>query len=260
MAKNFLKYIFSIENSNKSKHITVYLFGLKLNFKKKYCDNFNNMYGNKVVFIVDGEEKEDYPIPEGLALGIVGKNNKVTIEMPITFVNTQISVVGDNNVFSIKNTPVMVKDANFYIADGSEVYIDENSSVGQGNFRLVANGNYEDKHKVTIGKNFRAALDTVIRTSDGHTVLDFETNLATNEPKDIIIGDNVWIMTRCMLAKGAKIPSNSAVAAYSFVNKSFDEENILLAGIPAKILKHNFKWDVRSYGQYMRDTKENKEE
>ena len=43
--------------------------------------------------------------------------------------------------------------------------------------------------------------------------------------------------------------------------KPFDEENIILAGIPAKVLKHNIKWDLRSYGKYMRDLeKENSEE
>ena len=143
-----------------------------------------------------------------------------------------------------------------YIEDGSELYIDENASIGQGNFYLIANNNYNTNHKVIIGKNFRAAKDTIIRTSDGHSIIDPETNIATNEPQDVIIGDDVWLMSRCMVAKGAKIPSRSAVAAYTFVNKKFDEENILLAGIPAKIIRHNFKWDTRTYRKYMRDIKQ----
>ena len=173
---------------------------------------------------------------------------------------TNIELSGASNVLSVKNTKRPISNVNMYISEGSEVYIDENASIGQGNFYLVANGNYKNKHKVVIGKNFRTVKDTIIRTSDGHSLLDPETNIALNEPQDVIIGDNVWIMSRCMVAKGAKIPNNSAVAAYSFVNKQFEEENILLAGIPAKILRHNIKWDIRSYGKYMRDLEKEKQE
>ena len=180
------------------------------------------------------------------------------MELPIKFENARFSLSGDDNVLSIKNTDRRLSDVSISLSEKSELYIDENSSIGQGNFYLVANGNYKSGHKITIGKNFRAGKDTIIRTSDGHSIIDPETNLASNEPQDVEIGDNVWLMSRCMVAKGAKIPNNTGVAAYSFVNKKFDEENILLAGIPAKIIRHNFKWDIRSYGKYMRDMEKEK--
>ena len=87
--------------------------------------------------------------------------------------------------------------------------------------------------------------------SDGQAILDYETNEAINEPEDVIIGNHCWLMTRSMLVKGAYIPDNTAVAPYSFVNKKFDEEFTLLAGIPAKVKKTKFKWDVLSYKDYM---------
>ena len=192
---------------------------------------------NKIIFMKDGKEIKKFFMPKGIEISVKGDNNIVILEKPIRFSNTKVSVRGDNNVLSIKKTNRPLKDVKIGVDNGSEVYINENSSIGQGDFYLIANGNYKTKHKVVIGKNFRAGKDTIIRTSDGHSLIDPETKLATNEPQDVIIGDNVWIMSRCMLAKGAKIPNNSAVAAYSFVNKKFDEENILLAGIPAKIIK-----------------------
>ena len=220
------------------------------------------MFGknNKVVFIKNGKEIKKFFMPRGLNINIKGNNNKVILELPIKFANARFSLSGDDNVLSIKNTERRLNDVSISLSEKSELYIDENCSIGQGNFYLVANGNYKNGHKVVIGKNFRAGKDTIIRTSDGHTIVDPETNLGTNEPQDVIIGDNVWLMSRCMVAKGAKIPNNTGVAAYSFVNKKFDEDNILLAGIPAKILKHNFKWDIRGYGKYMRDMEQEKVE
>lgn len=247
MAKE--NFLFSIENSDSTSHIKVRILGIKFNFKKKNI--------NKVIFTVNGKEKKHCSIPRGLKLELNGKNNIVIIDKSIKFSNAQITINGDDNILSVKSTPEPIKDVIIFVEDGSEVYIDENASIGQGNFYLVANGNYKEKHKIVIGKNFRAARDTIIRTSDGHSLIDPETNLAINEPKDIIIGDNVWVMSRCMIAKGAKIPDGSAVAAYSFVNKPFEEKNILLAGIPAKILKHNIRWNISSYGSYMRSMEEN---
>lgn len=226
--------------------------------KLTHCYILGN--NNKVVFIKSGKEIKKFFMPKGLNININGNNNKIILELPIKFSNTRFSISGDDNVLSIKSTEKHLNDVLIYLSDKSELYIDENCSIGQGNFYLVANGNYKVGHKVVIGKNFRAGKDTIIRTSDGHTIVDPETNLGINEPQDVIIGDNVWLMSRCMVCKGAKIPSNSAVAAYSFVNKKFDEENVLLAGIPAKILKHNFKWDIRGYGKYMRDMEQEKVE
>lgn len=218
--------------------------GMKVNI------NGNN---NSVTFIKNGNDNKRYFRAKTFKIDINGNNNKIVLELPLSFVNTRFSLSEDDNVLSIKNTERCLNDVTILLSNKSELYIDENCSIGQGNFYLVANGNYKDGHKVVIGKNFRAGKDTIIRTSDGHTIVDPETNLGTNEPQDVIIGDNVWLMSRCMVAKGVKIPNNTGVAAYSFVNKKFDEENILLAGIPAKILKHNFKWDIRDYGKYMCD-------
>ena len=57
--------------------------------------------------------------------------------------------------------------------------------------------------------------------------------------------DFLWIGARTMVLKGAQIPSNSIVGACALVNKEFTEENTVLAGIPAKIIKRNVNWDRR---------------
>ena len=92
--------------------------------------------------------------------------------------------------------------------------------------------------------------DTIIRTSDGQSLIDPETMLPTDPPEDVIIGNNVWIMSRCIILKGSYIPDGCAVAASSLVNKKFEEENVLLLGTPAKIFRRNIRWG-EPYGKYM---------
>ncbi|MHA7842942.1 MAG: serine O-acetyltransferase [Winogradskyella sp.] len=51
-----------------------------------------------------------------------------------------------------------------------------------------------------------------------------------------ILGDNVYIAPGAKIFGNIRIPSNTAIGANSVVNKSFEKENTIIAGIPAKEL------------------------
>jgi len=51
------------------------------------------------------------------------------------------------------------------------------------------------------------------------------------------IGDNVYIGPGAKLFGPIKIGNNVQIGANAVVNKSFDEDNIVIAGVPAKIVK-----------------------
>lgn len=55
----------------------------------------------------------------------------------------------------------------------------------------------------------------------------------------IEIGNHVWITTRCTICKGVKIKSECVIAQNSIVSKSIDESNVIIAGIPAKVIKQD---------------------
>ncbi|MFK7833401.1 MAG: serine O-acetyltransferase [Winogradskyella sp.] len=51
-----------------------------------------------------------------------------------------------------------------------------------------------------------------------------------------ILGDNVYIAPGAKIFGNIRIPNNTAIGANAVVNKSFEEENTMIAGIPAKVL------------------------
>lgn len=51
-----------------------------------------------------------------------------------------------------------------------------------------------------------------------------------------ILGDNVYIAPGAKIFGNIKIPNNTAIGANAVVNKSFEKENTIIAGIPAKEL------------------------
>ena len=63
-----------------------------------------------------------------------------------------------------------------------------------------------------------------------------------NPPKEITIGDHVWIGCRCTILKGSVIPSNSIVAAGSLVTKRFLKENTVLGCQSADVLAEDVEW------------------
>ena len=107
-----------------------------------------------------------------------------------------------------------------------------------------------DNKKIEIGNNCLFSKNITIRNNDGHTITDKNTKKILNPSKDVYIGNNVWIGTNSVILKGAHISSNSVVGALSLVNKKFSEENIIIAGNPAKKIRGNILWYKDCYTRY----------
>ena len=60
------------------------------------------------------------------------------------------------------------------------------------------------------------------------------------------IGDNVYIGPGAILFGDIKIGNNVSIGANATVNKSFNQDNIAIAGTPARIIKENtYPWNYR---------------
>jgi acetyltransferase-like isoleucine patch superfamily enzyme len=62
-------------------------------------------------------------------------------------------------------------------------------------------------------------------------------NLQDTVAEEIIVEDDVWIGTSCIVIKGVTIGKGSIVAAGSLVNKSIPPFQIW-GGVPAKFIKN----------------------
>ena len=76
------------------------------------------------------------------------------------------------------------------------------------------NGAYIHAEKeMTIGYNWVIASDVNIIDSNGHQVKSLNRTIGRDEPKEIIIGNNVWICMNATILKGSIIGDNSVIAA-----------------------------------------------
>lgn len=87
--------------------------------------------------------------------------------------------------------------------------------------------------QVSIGQHCQIANQVIIMDNDFHGVEDRDK---PELPQPIIIEDNVWLATRCMILKGVTIGKGAVVAAGAVVTKDVPPYT-LVGGVPAKIIR-----------------------
>ena len=101
---------------------------------------------------------------------------------------------------------------------------------------------FTENTNVHIGNDCMFSYDIIIRTGDGHPIYSTKTKKRINLNSDIFIGNHVWVAARSVILKGTRISDNSIVGACSLCNKKFLDTNVIIAGVPASIKKHDIEW------------------
>ena len=174
-------------------------------------------------------------------LRVVGNNNRIVIEDDAKISLSQFSIVGDNNDiiigshFSAVYCELLIGD------NGCSIIFGTNDTIHGRSSRIVNIEAYE-KTSIKIGNDCMFSNDIQIHSSDSHSITDIQHN-RINYSEDICIGNHVWVCMRTVLLKGTQIASNSVIGAGTICNKKFSQENVIIAGNPAKIVKKNINWD-----------------
>lgn len=195
---------------------------------------------NRIFIREKGITKEVQKILPNIHISIEGDNNIIDIGDIKQLHNCNIQIKGDHNKVQICDSKyrISLNICMEYMDNYRELIIGKNLLAG--NTRITLMGN---KRKVSIGEDCMFSSDINIWTTDGHPIYDLNTGNLINEDKDISIGNHVWLARNVSIHKGAVIPDNCVVGAHAIVTKEFSEPNCLIAGIPAKILKKNIRWE-----------------
>lgn len=129
------------------------------------------------------------------------------------------------------------------IGRGSRISVEGQLILGEG-FCITGASTIIAKKSVTFGKNCLVSWDVLIMDTDFHRIYDFD-KVEINKPKDILIGDHVWIGCRNVILKGVSICNDTVIAANSTITKSVTEENTIVggAGKEQQILKKKITWE-----------------
>ena len=116
------------------------------------------------------------------------------------------------------------------ILGAGELVIGDNTWIGY-QCMIVSSSN------IVIGTNVDIAPRVYIGTGT-HTIdPNAEHIAATDISRDVKIGDGCWICANATILPGTEIGRKTVVAAGAVVATAFNEEKILVGGIPAKKIK-----------------------
>lgn len=164
---------------------------------------------------------------------VYGNNNIIEIGENCRLKNTKISLMGDNNRVFFENGAKFDGPCSISLEGNSTLYVGTNSGVRGVNF-VLRDGS------VRVGRNCMFGYGILIRNSDSHKVLD-SNGTVTNQPKDIEIGNHVWLCERCTILKGVTIGDDSIIALGAIVTKNCPP-NSIMAGNPAQVVKKDINW------------------
>jgi acetyltransferase-like isoleucine patch superfamily enzyme len=127
-----------------------------------------------------------------------------------------IKFIGDNKLFEIKPSSKNVNDLKIVFIRANNQVFTIGSDFSCGGLGIQMNDGNET---FMIGDNCLFAWNIKIRTSDGHSVVDLDTEMTINLPKDVHIADSVWVGEDVSFLKGARISSDSVVGSRAVVTK-----------------------------------------
>lgn len=135
----------------------------------------------------------------------------------------------------------LIFEGRFTIGKGCRFDVGDEATVKFKSGYISPNTDFVIVHGMTVGDGCAISWGCQFLDEDFHE-LHYKGRTEPEDPS-IRIGANVWIGSRVTVLKGAVIPAGCVVASNSVVNKAFTEENCLLGGNPAKVLRRDVKWE-----------------
>lgn len=156
-----------------------------------------------------------------------------------------INIAGNNNTIEIGD--------NFFTSSGFNILIGHladnygpcnNASVKIGNWAKIEGAwisTFNSGSIVEIGDECMFSNEVILMQTDAHPIFD-ESGKITNFAGKMSIGNHVWLGTRVAVFKNSVIPEGAIVGGGAVVAGKFDEPNCILAGNPARVVRHSIRW------------------
>lgn len=185
--------------------------------------------GNNIIIKNEGIAKK-------IKWDISGNDIKIEIHKNAKIQNVKIYIRGNSHHLIIGENSC-ISGGDFWFEDnGCEIAIGKYTTIESAHFAAT-----ENNSSILIGEDCMLSTKIEIRTGDSHSIINNTTKKRINPPADVVIGNHVWIGANATVLKGVKIGDESIIAAGSIVTKQFPS-NVVIAGIPAKVIKQDINW------------------
>jgi acetyltransferase-like isoleucine patch superfamily enzyme len=126
------------------------------------------------------------------------------------------------------------------------VFVSENAVCELGNMvGIASNGKIICTEKIVLGEYARFGSQVQIMDTNFHDMIDTKTGEKLQKTAPIFIGNYNYIGNRVSIMKGTQTPDFCTIASNSLCNKDYKSlgQNILIGGIPTKLIRENISRD-----------------
>ncbi|WP_139111451.1 hypothetical protein [Sphingobium sp. Ndbn-10] len=174
---------------------------------------------------------------------VIGKGNVVEIDETVYRPNIDIQIFGDNNslIIGADNAAngLRVRIGNHVHARGVSLKIGRYFTCEPDCQILL----YNSGNSAIIGDECMFSNSIILRAGESpHLLFDKDSAEYLDVSEGVYIGDHVWVGERAYITKRVTVPNECVVAACAVITKRFDEENCVLAGNPARIVRRGIQW------------------
>jgi acetyltransferase-like isoleucine patch superfamily enzyme len=147
--------------------------------------------------------------------------------------------------------------------DGGVIYLSDQCDLGNAHLALGGGGifvgdgvratarliiNCRNQGSVALDEDILIGSDVLFMTDDCHTILSTSDGRRVNPYGGVIqIRKHVWIADEVRIMGDSSIQGDCVVGAGAFVRRIFDQPGVVLAGVPAKVIRENITWDHRDF-------------
>lgn len=141
-----------------------------------------------------------------------------------------------------ENSGVVEFHGNALIKYGARIIVAEKGHLILGDrFRISSGSSIICYKLIDIGQNCRISWDSQVMDTDFHRVYNLH-NEHINPDKKIRIGNDCWIGNHCFIQKGTHLGNMVVIASNSLVHSGKPDNNVILGGSPAKVIKRSISW------------------
>jgi maltose O-acetyltransferase len=168
----------------------------------------------------------------GLLSDLKEIKGKALIKQPVLFTGKGKVSVGTGVVIGTHHSPHFFNGYSYIEARHNSSVIEIGDRVWtNNNLAIICNGS-----SIVIEKDTLIGLNVEIMDSDFHNLSPLTRRSREPTSSPVLIESNVWIGSNVRILKGVTVGKNSVIANGSIVVKSIPE-NVIAAGIPAKVVK-----------------------
>lgn len=124
---------------------------------------------------------------------------------------------------------------------GTTLQVHKNAELSLGEAHFNTGTCIICAYKMTLGDLVTSARNVFIFDSDHHPIYNAE-GIRINEPKEVVIGDHVWLGLKSTVMKGAHIGSGTVVSAHSLISGELPGKAIV-ATAPARPVMKDITWE-----------------